>query len=162
LIQNEKMAHWGNWFAGIAHEINNPLAFVLNNLFIVESGLDALRPDMEPHLSETSLRKLGESAGPPEGDEEGLDRVKELVLDYGLFPRLDEEEFKTWTSWKFRCGSAPVSDKMNGRIPVEKHYAQERTLFCHARRLSRWLNRIDNFHDVHGFELFFIEPGKSP
>jgi len=61
LIQNEKMASLGQLVAGIAHEINNPLAFVLNNLFIVESGLDALRPDMEPHLSETSLRKTGKA-----------------------------------------------------------------------------------------------------
>ncbi len=50
LIQNEKMASLGQLVAGIAHEINNPLAFVMNNLFIAESGLSELNPEMEPHL----------------------------------------------------------------------------------------------------------------
>src|SRR6476659_4628034 len=58
LMQNEKMASLGQWVAGIAHEINNPLAFVVNNLFVVENGLDGLRPEIESHLTEPSLGKL--------------------------------------------------------------------------------------------------------
>ncbi len=40
LIHSEKMASLGQLVAGIAHEINNPLAFVLNNLFTVESSFN--------------------------------------------------------------------------------------------------------------------------
>src|ERR1700678_588068 len=64
LIQNEKMASLGQLVAGIAHEINNPLAFVVNNLFIVESGLDGLGPETERCLSEPSLLKLRKAPTP--------------------------------------------------------------------------------------------------
>src|SRR5258706_416786 len=58
LIQTEKMASLGQLVAGLAHEINNPLAFVLNNLYTVETGLSILAPEAEPHLSEPSCLKL--------------------------------------------------------------------------------------------------------
>jgi two-component system NtrC family sensor kinase len=45
LVQNEKLASIGLLSAGVAHEINNPLAFVANNLVVLErdcAGLLAL------------------------------------------------------------------------------------------------------------------------
>src|SRR5204862_3463984 len=36
LVQNEKLASIGLLSAGVAHEINNPLAFVANNLAVLE------------------------------------------------------------------------------------------------------------------------------
>ena len=109
LIQNEKMASLGQLVAGIAHEINNPLAFVLNNLFIVESGLDSLGPEMEPQLSEPSLKKLRKARTRLGEMREGLDRVKELVLDLRTFSRLDEGELKSrGRGGDHRCGSASV------------------------------------------------------
>jgi PAS domain S-box-containing protein len=42
LIQNEKLASIGLLSAGVAHEINNPLAFVSNNLTVLERDVTAL------------------------------------------------------------------------------------------------------------------------
>ena len=42
LIHSEKMAGLGQLVAGIAHEINNPLAFVINSIFITGEALEKL------------------------------------------------------------------------------------------------------------------------
>jgi two-component system NtrC family sensor kinase len=150
LIQNEKMASLGQLVAGIAHEINNPLAFVLNNLFIVETGLDSLGPEMERCLSEASLTKLTKARTRLGEMKEGLDRVKELVLDLRTFSRLDEGEFSTGdVVEKIESVLLLLKHKMNGRIQVEKRFLAERTLHCYAGRLRQVLmNLISNAVDA--------------
>jgi two-component system NtrC family sensor kinase len=150
LIQTEKMASLGQLVAGIAHEINNPLAFVLNNLFIVQSGLDQLSPEMEPHLAPASLTKLRKARTRLEEMKEGLNRVKELVLDLRTFSRLDEGEFKTVDVVQtIEAVLLLLKHKTNGRIFVEKHYAAERALYCYAGRLNQvFMNLIANAVDA--------------
>ena len=65
LIQHEKDGFAGATGGGdCSCEINNPLAFVMNNLFIVESGLRRPRPgDRATALSEPSLLKLRKARG---------------------------------------------------------------------------------------------------
>jgi two-component system NtrC family sensor kinase len=150
LIQNEKMASLGQLVAGIAHEINNPLAFVTNNLFIVESGLDGMGPEIEARLSEPSLRKLGKARVRLSEMREGLDRMKELVLDLRTFSRLDAGEFQTVDVVEsIDSVLLLLKHKMNGRIRVEKHYAALRTMCCSAGRLTQVLmNLIANAVDA--------------
>jgi two-component system, NtrC family, sensor kinase len=143
LIQNEKMASLGQLVAGIAHEINNPLAFVVNNLFVAESGLDSLAPEIEPHLSEPLLRKLRKARDRLGEMSEGLTRVKELVLDLRTFSRLDEGEFKTVDIVEaMDTVLLLLKHKMNSRIQVEKRYGPSRLLHCSAGRINQVLMNL--------------------
>jgi two-component system NtrC family sensor kinase len=47
LIQSEKMASLGTLAAGVAHEINNPIGFVKNNLTSLDEYLQMIRPGLE-------------------------------------------------------------------------------------------------------------------
>ena len=164
LVQTEKMASLGQLVAGIAHEINNPLAFVLNNLFTVENGLDRVLPEAQPHLSEPSMRRLRKVRARLNEMGEGLNRVKELVVNLRTFSRLDEGEFKT-----IDLGESIDSvllflkHKMNGRIQVEKHYGSARTLSCYAGRLNQVLmNLIANAVDaIEGTGKIVIRTGEA-
>ncbi len=116
LVQSEKLAGLGRLAAGIAHEINNPLAYVTNNLTV-------LRRDMEETLALLDHYRQGwpslQRAEPKLAAEvarleqeidlayfqtnfdqmcerslEGLQRVRDIVTNLRDFARLDEAEFK--------------------------------------------------------------------
>ncbi|MCU1238932.1 MAG: Signal transduction histidine kinase [Candidatus Solibacter sp.] len=150
LVQTEKMASLGQLVAGLAHEINNPLAFVVNNLYTVETGLDRIAPEAEPHLSEPSLAKMRKVRTRLREMGEGLDRIKELVVNLRTFSRLDEGEFKTIDIGdSIDSVLVLLNHKMNGRIQVDRHYGPGRSLSCYAGRLNQvFMNLIANAVDA--------------
>jgi signal transduction histidine kinase len=116
LIQSEKLASLGQLAAGVAHEINNPVAYVTNNLAVLRRdvtaalgvldayrrGLDDLarvRPDLAAaaarleenidlaYVRDNLPRLFEKSQG-------GLQRVRDIVCNLCNFARLDEGESK--------------------------------------------------------------------
>ena len=116
LIQSEKLASLGQLAAGMAHEINNPIAYVTNNLAVLRrdmrAAMDVLNtyragreslarvaPDLaaeaarlEQHIDlayiqENFVRDFDASL-------QGLQRVRDIVGNLRDFARLDEAEFK--------------------------------------------------------------------
>jgi len=94
LVQSAKMASLGELVAGVAHEINNPLAFVLSHIDTTRKCLEQLRADeaapVAPRVDDLWRKahsRLSET-------ELGLGRIRDLVLKLRTFSRLDEGERK--------------------------------------------------------------------
>lgn len=89
LIQMEKMASLGTLAAGIAHEINNPLSFLVSNL---ESLRDYAGRLIEGILLETPNNKaLAEDLKSMTQESlEGALRIKKIVQDLRTFSRRSE------------------------------------------------------------------------
>jgi PAS domain S-box-containing protein len=79
----ERLASLGTLAAGIAHEVNNPLAFVVANLNTVRAEL-ARVPEL-PGLDVADLRAALSEA------QEGAERVASIVANLKSFSRGDEE-----------------------------------------------------------------------
>jgi two-component system, NtrC family, sensor kinase len=115
MVETEKLASLGQLVAGVAHEINNPLAFVSNNVAVLERDLgdiitliglyqqlerkgdpshaelsgqiDAVSQQLDLDYTLDNMPRLIERT------REGLRRIERIVKDLRLFARVDEGDW---------------------------------------------------------------------
>ena len=105
LLHSEKMASLGQLVAGVAHELNNPISFVLGNVHALRKYCDRLQTYMaalhahEPEPVLQALRKklriehlLGDLPSLIEGTLEGAQRTADIVHGLKRFSAMDPEE----------------------------------------------------------------------
>jgi two-component system NtrC family sensor kinase len=113
----DRMASVGTLAAGVAHEINNPLAYVCSNLAYLGRELEKIE------LPSEALPELREVVAETE---EGIGRVRAIVQDLKTFARSDENRF----------GPVDMHQVIEGALRLVRNELQYRT------RLERSLEPV--------------------
>ena len=80
LLVSDRMASLGTLAAGIAHEINNPLSYVIGNLEVMAEALAS-----KDHMREQLASAIGDAT-------DGAQRVRKIVQGLRSFSRSEEEK----------------------------------------------------------------------
>jgi two-component system, NtrC family, sensor kinase len=164
LVQAAKMASLGALVAGIAHEINNPLAFVSNHLGTVTRGLDTLVPEIEAHLSPTGGRTLDKVRQRLDAMRLGVDRVEDLVVKLRTFSRLDEAEVKTIAiEESIESVLTLLQHKLSDRLTVVRRFGDIKWVSCYPGPLNQVImNVVSNAIDaIEGAGDITITTGRA-
>jgi len=164
LVQNEKMNSLGQFAAGVAHELNNPVGFILGNVEFLQECADGLEkllafyntchlPDEESanlnrlkqEISfEHTLKNLHSIV---EDCREGAIRIRDVVQNLRLFSRLDEAEIKKVDLHEGIESTIRLLAKYygTGQIRIVRDYGQLPPVDCYAGQLNQvWSNLLIN------------------
>ncbi|MCK5580171.1 MAG: PAS domain S-box protein [Candidatus Omnitrophica bacterium] len=172
LIQSEKLASLGQLSAGVAHEINNPLGFISNNIAILEEYVDSysqvlqatnlLRKSVESRNIDKAVSVVEEIKGLEEklnfgfilGDinslveqsKNGIMRIEKIVKDLKTFARKDEGQLDLNNIEEILDGVISIVwNEIKYAAELKKEYGGVPLIRCNAQKLGQvFINLLIN------------------
>ncbi len=172
LLQSEKMASIGQLAAGVAHEINNPLGFVINNIEILErymndytkilSMMENLRKSVEEDNMEkakamiTEITKfeheinlsyiMNDTKSLLQHTQTGLGRVQKIVMDLRTFSREGSELMEVVQVENIIDSILDiVQNELKYKAELRKNYADTPLIKCSPQKIGQvFINLLIN------------------
>ncbi|WP_159995961.1 response regulator [Roseomonas sp. 18066] len=147
LVQSAKMASLGELVAGIAHEINNPLAFIVAHQATVERLLGQVQPMLAEGSPAAPL--VTRCRDRSQSMTLGLKRIQDLVLNLRKFSRQDDAFQRVNVPDALDTVLALLAHKLADRIEIRRGYRAVAELRCSPSLLNQVvMNIISNAADA--------------
>lgn len=165
LVQSEKMRALGQLVAGVAHEINNPAAFVANNIDYLAKLLPSIQALFAAYRPLRSVANAAQAAAIAAAEaapqmqylwqdlpdlisesQDGMQRIRNIVLSLRNFARLDEAAMKSAQINEGLLSTMQMIRPLCGnRITLIEQYAVLPSIECNPGQLNQvFLNLLMN------------------
>lgn len=136
LVLADRMASVGTLAAGVAHEINNPLTWVMAKVALASEQLAAMPPSSRVDVARSAL----------EFATDGAQRIRQIVKDLKLFSRAEEESHLPVDVRRVLDSAASIANaEIRQRARLVKAYGEVPKVDVNEARLGQvFLNLIIN------------------
>ena len=177
LVQAEKMSSLGELVAGISHEINTPLWYLISNSTVLKERLEALndfceigetmisalksKDDVRQHITRGlgDMQRMLKDGLKDDIDEardlindsiEGLEELTELAQSLKDFSRLDRARHDEFNVNDGLDKTLLIArNKLKSRVSVHKHYGEIPNIQCSPSQINQvFLNLLTNAADA--------------
>jgi PAS domain S-box-containing protein len=147
MIEMDRMAAIGILAAGVGHEINNPLAYVLANLEFVTGELEMLIGELPREAQERLAARIADLTQALADTNHGAHRVRSIVQDLRTFSRGDDAVASLVDVRQVLDSSARMAAvQIRQRAVVERNYEEDlpKVLANESRLGQLFLNLVVN------------------